>query len=383
MQNKASRQAFPKVSVIVPLHNLAEYLPATITSLQRQTLTDVEFLLIDDGSTDTTFQLARSLISADPRFCLIQQDNQGPSAARNHGLRLARGDYICFVDGDDLLPENALEVMHTAAVMNHSDLVTGRTLRFTHDRVWDFYHHPQILAPGRKTLRSHPYLMYAVGPCAKLFRRQIVEGTHFPEHLRLGEDQPFVLHAYSRAENIYTVSSVVYLYRQREHDQHSLTQRALLDPASHLDALYTMVDLVRPILPDRHDFDRYLRRVMAGDLSPRFIAAIHSRDPQTQIRTMDSLCNWLIDIDNQTFNRIPALYFYPLAGALLHPQDLQPEASAARKHLVTSLLAKMTALSYLRLFGEGVAITRRYISSRLLSRLIWPVPSFSWPLTDS
>lgn len=369
----------PGISVIVPLHNLVSYLPATIASLQQQTFTDVEFILIDDGSTDATFQLAKSLIGADPRFCLVQQPNLGPSAARNHGLRLARGQYLCFVDGDDLLPSDALEAMHGAAVRHAADLVTGRTLRFSHRKAWDFYHHPQILAPGLKTLRTHPGLIYAIGPCAKLFHRQLVEDLFFPEHIHLGEDQPFVLHAYSHAKTIYTVNSVVYLYRQREHDQQSLTQRAFSDPADHLNTLYTMVDLVRPVLPDRLDFDRYLQRFMACDLTPRLVAALRSHDPQTQIDTLGSLTNWFSSVDRRTFNRVPAFYYYPLVGLLRRIRDLCPEATTARKQLVTALLAKMTPLSYLRFLGEGIATVWDFFTSRLPTHPAWPVPSFEWP----
>jgi glycosyltransferase involved in cell wall biosynthesis len=90
----------PSVSVIIPTYNNRTFLPATIESVLEQSYTDYEIIVVDDGSTDDTGAVLRPY---DGRICLIQQTNQGVSAARNHGLKLAQGEFVVFLDGDDLL----------------------------------------------------------------------------------------------------------------------------------------------------------------------------------------------------------------------------------------------------------------------------------------
>ncbi|MCL2785263.1 MAG: glycosyltransferase, partial [Propionibacteriaceae bacterium] len=88
------------VSVIVPMYNVADVVGEMVASLHAQSLSNAEFILIDDGSTDLTLPTVSALVKEDPRFLVVPQENQGPAAARNHGLRLAQGEFICFVDSD-------------------------------------------------------------------------------------------------------------------------------------------------------------------------------------------------------------------------------------------------------------------------------------------
>src|SRR5690242_10326526 len=92
-----------KVSVVVPVYNVEEYLLDTLTSLLNQTLDDVEIILIDDGSTDNSETIIRSFLEDHDSIVYVKQENAGPGQARNVGIELARGKYISFVDSDDLL----------------------------------------------------------------------------------------------------------------------------------------------------------------------------------------------------------------------------------------------------------------------------------------
>ena len=93
----------PVISVIIPCFNYGALLPETVQSVQSQTFTNWECIIVNDGSTDTTAEVAESLAACDPRIRLVQQKNAGPSVARNMGLRVARGQYLQFLDADDLL----------------------------------------------------------------------------------------------------------------------------------------------------------------------------------------------------------------------------------------------------------------------------------------
>jgi glycosyltransferase involved in cell wall biosynthesis len=95
------RVSSPLVTVVTPAYNLARYIGEAVDSVLRQTFRDLEYLVIDDGSVDETADVVRAHAADDPRFRLIAGENRGPSAARNAGIREARGEYIAFLDGDD------------------------------------------------------------------------------------------------------------------------------------------------------------------------------------------------------------------------------------------------------------------------------------------
>ncbi|NES42262.1 glycosyltransferase family A protein, partial [Moorena sp. SIO2C4] len=101
-----------KVSVIIPVYKVEKYIAATVESVLAQTYKNFELLLIDDGSPDNSIQICQQI--NDPRIKIIRQDNQGVSAARNTGIRHAQGEYIAFLDGDDLWVPEKLEkhVLH-------------------------------------------------------------------------------------------------------------------------------------------------------------------------------------------------------------------------------------------------------------------------------
>lgn len=99
----------PKVSVIIPVYNTEKYLEATLQSICNQSLSDIEIIVIDDGSTDGSAEIIERMAERDSRICRFSQSNQGLSASRNRGMDNASGDYLYFMDSDDLLDVDALE----------------------------------------------------------------------------------------------------------------------------------------------------------------------------------------------------------------------------------------------------------------------------------
>lgn len=93
-----------KVSVIIPVYNLADYLHYSLSSIINQTFFDMEIIVVDDGSTDDSLKIAHEFAETDSRIKVIHQNNEGVSAARNTGLRIASGEYILFLDGMTLCP---------------------------------------------------------------------------------------------------------------------------------------------------------------------------------------------------------------------------------------------------------------------------------------
>ena len=99
------------ISVIVPVYNVEEYLEECLESIKNQTYTNIEVILVNDGSTDGSREICERFCQKDSRFKLINQENQGQSVARNRGVKESAGEFIMFVDSDDVIKKNVLEVL--------------------------------------------------------------------------------------------------------------------------------------------------------------------------------------------------------------------------------------------------------------------------------
>lgn len=120
---KFFQKAMPKVSIIIPVYNTGQYLEQTLQCLCQQTLSDIEILVTDDGSTDNSADIVRRMQQHDERIHYFYQDNQGQSAARNKALRQATGDYIYFMDSDDLIGTDALRQCYEYAETTQADFI--------------------------------------------------------------------------------------------------------------------------------------------------------------------------------------------------------------------------------------------------------------------
>ncbi len=111
------------VSVIVPIYNVEPYLSECLESLKRQTLKNIEIIMVNDGSTDNSAFIAQKFTQLNNNFKLINQDNSGPGAARNTGMAHAKGEYIYFIDGDDFIADNTLEILYEKASTCNLDIL--------------------------------------------------------------------------------------------------------------------------------------------------------------------------------------------------------------------------------------------------------------------
>ena len=119
----------PRISVVVAFFNNEDDLGDCLDSIAAQTFADLEVIMVDDASSDHSAEIARAKAAADPRFTLLQPEHGGPGGARNRGVERARGEYLAFVDGDDVLPANAYELLLHALERSGSDFVSGAVYR--------------------------------------------------------------------------------------------------------------------------------------------------------------------------------------------------------------------------------------------------------------
>lgn len=112
----------PLISIIIPIYNVEKYLDRCINSVINQTLTDIEIILINDGSTDKSLEICNKYAERDERIILINQNNLGASVARNKRLDIAKGYWIGFIDRDDYIEHNMYEILYDNAIKNNVDI---------------------------------------------------------------------------------------------------------------------------------------------------------------------------------------------------------------------------------------------------------------------
>ncbi len=217
----------PRISVVVAFFNNADDLADCLDSIAAQSHPDLEVIMVDDGSTDHSAGIARAKAAADPRFRLIQPEHGGPGGARNRGVEQARGEFLAFVDGDDLLPANAYELLLHALERSGSDFVSGAVWRVGPKGLNPSALHTLALK-GRQTgthVTKTPRLLYDVSVWNKLFRRSFWDAHQlsFPEQV-VWEDLRLMTKAHVLAEAVDVIPDIVYYWRERAQGKLSITQ---------------------------------------------------------------------------------------------------------------------------------------------------------------
>ena len=211
VQKKVLVSHSPAISVIIPVYNVESWLRRAVGSLQNQTCTSYEILLVDDGSTDGSGALCDKLADDDVRIRVIHQKNQGAAAARNAAMEIARGDYLYFMDGDDWCDRTMLKDMYRVASEHDLDLlITGFTIDTYYDDEGKYYRElrnaPDRIFESQDEFRANAcqlfdaQLLYA--PWNKLYRRSYLneKGIRFPG--TFWDDLPFNLDVMRDVERV-------------------------------------------------------------------------------------------------------------------------------------------------------------------------------------
>ncbi|MGB8942085.1 MAG: glycosyltransferase, partial [Streptomyces sp.] len=210
----------PRLAVVVPVYNVEEFLAPCLRSLAEQTMPDLEVVMVNDGSTDGSPRIAREFAAGDTRFRLIEQENAGLGAARNAGVREARGTYLTFVDSDDVVPRDAYERMLAALEESGSDFVTGNVHRLRSagrsEQSPMFRKVMEKDRSGTHVTRDWDLLGDRIA-CNKVFRRDFWDkhALTFPEGV-LFEDTPVMIPANFLAGAVDVLKEPVYLWRDRD-----------------------------------------------------------------------------------------------------------------------------------------------------------------------
>ena len=209
------------ISVVIPVYNVENYLRECLDSILKQTIGNLEIIIVNDGSTDTSYQICQEYARMDKRIILLNGENKGVSHARNAALDVATGDYILFVDADDCLTDTSLKTI--ANVCEKSELLICGFQRIDEKgRAIDYVNRfPQKSINREEALRLifelTPQMGYQGYLWNKLFLNCIIQKYHirFDESIRYNEDRLFITEYLLHVNNVYIIPEITYEYRIR------------------------------------------------------------------------------------------------------------------------------------------------------------------------
>ena len=241
----------PIVSVIIPVYKTEKYLKKCVASVLNQTYSDIQVILVDDGSPDNCPSICDEYVKKDNRCCAIHKENGGVSSARNAGLDIATGKYVCFVDSDDYLPPDSVEILHNMIQDKNVQYVAGVSSKFGRKKniskndllgVIDIWNAPEkllqyIAMPG------------SYSPYAKIYDLDIFRDNNirFNQELKCSEDALMIRQYLKYCKRIALIPNNVYEYNSE--NEHSLSKKAYPDFAFYFSKKMQALDDLTDVLP--------------------------------------------------------------------------------------------------------------------------------------
>lgn len=325
-----------KVSVIIPVYNVEEFLPQCIESILSQTYKDFELILIDDGSKDKSLQICQQYADKDSRVKVFHQENYGVSVARNKGLSSATGTWITFIDSDDWVDETFLEDFQVEENCNADMICQGlkfidhptgsvkRERRFGED--W-------IDAPDVDgKLEKYDVLSFGVTVC-KCFKRFVIEANNirFDELIAYHEDHIFTLSFIFHSHRIATMNACGYNYRCG-HNTSSLSKRR--HPCKNqVRAGQRMMECLQDISTVFSLSDGYFKKIATFCLSPKIGAVRMAFQEKISLKEMKNMMAPLSEF---------AKYYVPADKRYRIIRDLAKDSSGLSLYLFFILLSKIS-----------------------------------------
>lgn len=206
------------ISIIIPIYNVEKYLEKCLDSILNQTYKNLEIILIDDGSTDNSPNICNSYCEKDKRIKIIHKNNEGVSSARNKGIELSKGKYIVFIDSDDYVSNEHIEVLYDCIISNNVDLVISNLIDISEDGIILNNEEKESFLMNKdqclKELLSEDNFYHLC--CGNIYRKDLLEKIRFNCKYRIAEDLDFLYRYIKQINSAYFLSKNTYYYLKRE-----------------------------------------------------------------------------------------------------------------------------------------------------------------------
>lgn len=299
----------PLISVIVPVYNVEPYLKDCLDSILSQSYSNLEIILVDDGSTDGSGNICDDYNALHQNMVVIHTPNRGPSAARNMGLDMMRGEFVLFVDSDDILLPGAVQILFSLMKSNKANIAIGAAIR-TLDSI-DIGLKSEIYRYSAKEAIADSLYQKRLlnSPCAKLYNSRLFDTLRFTEEI-LYEDLDLIYRVFAIARCVAYTTSPVYYYRIREGSITMHFSAKRLDVLDVVDRIEQNIAEKFPLLlPAARD------RVLSASFNMFWLMAVNDVNiPEAQERCWKNICRLrcgcLKDRNVRLKNKMGALLSY-------------------------------------------------------------------------
>jgi len=212
----------PKISLILPVYNEEKYIKRAIESVLAQSFDDFELIVVNDGSSDNSLNIINTF--EDDRIKILNQSNQGPGASRNNAMKIARGDYLMFLDGDDFFCRDAMKTAYLEITSKNCDISIFQIIKYDEDKYsqnswFNLDNFPQDFE--NRVFSPHECKDFlfdiSVSACQKIFKREFLTRINagFPEGIFF-EDMPFFFYTFLKSERVSIIKKHLYVRRKHE-----------------------------------------------------------------------------------------------------------------------------------------------------------------------
>lgn len=216
-----------KISIIVPIYNVEDYLECCIDSIIEQTYKNLEIILVNDGSTDSSLNICKKYAKKDKRIIIVDKVNGGLSDARNAGLEKATGKYVMFTDSDDFLMIDAVEKLYNGIKEHNVEFITANFIFVNNDGTpWKKPMFSSKFNEGEISIDEYHQSFYLMnsGVWNKLFKKEFLDKNKLKFQVGMpAEDAIFTTLAFLKAKKSYYLKDIVYNYRQRDTKKNNLS----------------------------------------------------------------------------------------------------------------------------------------------------------------
>lgn len=253
------------ISIIVPIYNGEQYLPYCLESILKQKYHNFEVILVNDGSIDSSEAICRQYVNRDDRFRYVQKEHGGASSARNYGLELVKGEYVTFIDADDWVEENYLELLYQSLKENNADISVSTYKKFDVDTNLFYLHAFQInesnqVFTQKELVEKLPQLeritesFEIIG--GKLVKKSLLLGIQFNERTQLSENMEFWFKLYLLSNRIAFVNKEIYNFRLQDSEA-----RKLYNAKNYVDDIRVRMDRIPLLVAKGYDTKPYLENL--------------------------------------------------------------------------------------------------------------------------
>lgn len=251
----------PKISVIFPVYNVAEYLEQSLRSILEQAYKNIEIIAINDGSTDNSLAILETIAQQDTRIKVYSQNNQGVAKTRMNALVKCTGEYVCFVDSDDIIPYDGFTVLVHRIVADNADIVIGAYIEKTNAKEVTKEVAKVAIMDVESSLDIVLKQEVSNALWAKLFRLQLFKHVELVEY-KVGEDRILLIQAISKSTRVSFINDVTYIYIVRENSASGKYKYSNVYLLHIYEAAYWVYCYINKMVPDFPEYknDMFLYR---------------------------------------------------------------------------------------------------------------------------